>query len=850
MKRIIGSRKIVCRWMFCLAGILAAGVMAACGGGSGSSGSTDAGTCSMSFSINWNLQDTGAAAVGSHADGFQPEDFDACTDIETVTGGVYNSASGQLLRSGGPWPCVDHTGLFEDVPAGGSGFVVIYGRDYNDNAVLRGHSGDIALVADQGADAGVIEGYYFVPTLLAPADYATISTSSVDLVWEPVINAVGYALVVSTAEDLSNPVVSRTVDGGNTTTYTLNNLQPGTTYHWQVRAVDAQGTRGGYEAVWRFSVPSQGNTPPVATINSPADGAVFSPGALVVFNGSGSDAEDGDLSGSALAWSSSIDGSLGSGTVVQTEQLSLGIHTITLTVSDSQGASDSASIQIAVAEPGGQDISGLWRYSVAEPWAEGDLGCQPGPVTSGTCRISQFGNQFTLEFLTGWICQPSFTCTYSGTVDGDRYVGSNSGAADDAGGVVTNIIDFSVVGPETLSGSSYSRYENDGYICEWGYYGLIMVPETDPQNQPPAAVITSPSNNEVYNLGDPITFQGSGNDPEDGPLSGASLVWASNVDGQIGVGERLTYASLSAGMHQITLTAVDSAGATGNQIVTITINSPPAVTITSPAPGTRIDPGSGITLEGSALDPEDGPLDTAGLAWRSSIDGPLGTGGRLTVASLSYGRHTITATINDSVGAPGSSSAIMTVNFLPEVALNQPSNNSHFAPGIYIIMDATAEDVEDGESLPSSAFRWYSNLDGLVASGSYTGANTLTTGTHTLTCTATDSLGDSGSQSVTIVINTPPVANIDTPAAGSMFFLGDPIDCAGSWSDVEDAVLPDENLVWTYQELPAGPQVQFGTGTNPPTISFSDFGTVRIRFTVTDRAGDSTTATIDVDIAG
>jgi extracellular elastinolytic metalloproteinase len=112
-----------------------------------------------------------------------------------------------------------------------------------------------------------------------------------------------------------------------------------------------------------FAVPSvceggdPGNTAPVVAIDSPADGASFTEGDAITFSGSATDAEDGDLSGS-LAWTSSLDGSIGSGASFTTSTLSTGSHTITASVTDSGGANGSDSIGISVqAVGGGEDIS-------------------------------------------------------------------------------------------------------------------------------------------------------------------------------------------------------------------------------------------------------------------------------------------------------------------------------------------------------------------------------------------------------------------------------------------------------------------------------------------------------------
>ncbi|HYV98039.1 MAG TPA: hypothetical protein VE967_11330, partial [Gemmatimonadaceae bacterium] len=73
------------------------------------------------------------------------------------------------------------------------------------------------------------------------------------------------------------------------------------------------------------------NQPPVPSIASPSDAASFTQGAAVQFNGSANDPEQGALTGTSLQWSSSRDGSLGSGTTFSKSTLTVGTHVITLT---------------------------------------------------------------------------------------------------------------------------------------------------------------------------------------------------------------------------------------------------------------------------------------------------------------------------------------------------------------------------------------------------------------------------------------------------------------------------------------------------------------------------------------
>ncbi|MYB07067.1 MAG: hypothetical protein F4Y24_12010 [Gemmatimonadetes bacterium] len=92
--------------------------------------------------------------------------------------------------------------------------------------------------------------------------------------------------------------------------------------------------------------------------------------------------------------------------------------------------------------------------------------------------------------------------------------------------------------------------------------------------------------------------------------------------------------------------------------------SAPTAVITSPASGLVIHEGTPVSLAGTATDPQDGTLGDAALAWSSSIDGALGTGSALDVASPSVGVHTITLTATDSDGNTGNASVSLLVEEL------------------------------------------------------------------------------------------------------------------------------------------------------------------------------------------
>ncbi|MFQ5349375.1 MAG: hypothetical protein ACE5EG_02900, partial [Thermoanaerobaculia bacterium] len=95
------------------------------------------------------------------------------------------------------------------------------------------------------------------------------------------------------------------------------------------------------------------DSPPEVTIVAPPDGSSITQSLLIGFLGTASDDPDGDLAGS-LSWESSMDGNIGSGGQFQTT-LSLGSHTITASVTDSDSQEGTHSINLTITATGCSD---------------------------------------------------------------------------------------------------------------------------------------------------------------------------------------------------------------------------------------------------------------------------------------------------------------------------------------------------------------------------------------------------------------------------------------------------------------------------------------------------------------
>lgn len=101
---------------------------------------------------------------------------------------------------------------------------------------------------------------------------------------------------------------------------------------------------------------SDNTYPPVVTINSPIDGDVYPEGTSISFQGSANDNEDGDLT-SSITWSSNLDGLIGSGGSFTSSTLSLGLHVVTASATDTDSATGSEQVSFTIEAAGGMPPS-------------------------------------------------------------------------------------------------------------------------------------------------------------------------------------------------------------------------------------------------------------------------------------------------------------------------------------------------------------------------------------------------------------------------------------------------------------------------------------------------------------
>ena len=491
--------------------------------------------------------------------------------------------------------------------------------------------------------------------------------------------------------------------------------------------------------------------PPAVTIVSPErrEAAVFENAVAIVFSGTAVDPEDGNLTGESLVWSSDVDGQIGIGESINAV-LSGGRHVVTLSATDSASVKGVVAVNINVSLP---------------------------PNTTPT--VTLVSPEHEARFLTTDIItfSRSSVDVEDGSLTGDSLVWTSD---------IDGEIGIGELMETTLSEGLHliSLRATDSQQGSWSIG--ISVDVKMPVNARPVPSIDSPASGDTFLTTDSIAFSGSANDAEDGPLTGASLTWTSNLDGGLGSGVSVT-ASLTAGNHVIALDATDADGAMVSKFVSITVDEPPnalpTAAIVSPVNGDTFLTTDNIVFSGSANDPEDGALIANSLVWSSTVGGQIGTGGSFG-ASLGVGQHTISLTATDSRQGVATESVSITVaapNSSPAVRITSPVPGETFDEGVMIAFAGTGNDPEEGP-LVGASLVWESDFDGEIGTGESFSAS-LSAGRHIITLKATDHQQAEGSQSLAVTILVLPPTATPVPAAT-------PVPKAGPLAEREAGLAP------------------------------------------------------------
>jgi hypothetical protein len=293
--------------------------------------------------------------------------------------------------------------------------------------------------------------------------------------------------------------------------------------------------------------------------------------------------------------------------------------------------------------------------------------------------------------------------------------------------------EWTVALPNDTAGSVVVRVVDTDRTAGNGGTDTVTVDEMNvtsagsPTDQPPVVSISEPLDGTTIEVGTELVFSAAATDLEDDDTNlTASISWSSDVQGSLGASASVA-ATLSEGAHVVTASVTDSAGQVGTDSVSVlvlavdvtapTITAPADVAAEATGPATSVALGSAIAADDT--DPSPGV----------SNDAPAG--------GFPLGLTVVTWTATDAAGNQATDTQNVTVSDTTAPAITVPGDNpaSVDVGDTYADAGATASDLVDGVVS--------------VATGGLP-IDTSAPGTHVVTYSATDALGNASQATRTV----------------------------------------------------------------------------------------------------
>ncbi|MES2005768.1 MAG: Ig-like domain-containing protein [Bacteroidota bacterium] len=267
-------------------------------------------------------------------------------------------------------------------------------------------------------------------------------------------------------------------------------------------------------------------------------------------------------------------------------------------------------------------------------------------------------------------------------------------------------------------------------------------------NQPPAVSMIAPANNTGFVTGSNIIISANASSLN----AGGSITKVDFYQGAALIGTATTspysfiWNNVANGTYNITAKATDNGGfisTTG--AITITVSAPPTVALTAPANNAIYLTGANITLNATASSSNPGgniskvDFYEDGQLLGTSIVPPY----KFTWTNIAASNYVLTAKATDNTGLTAVSSAVnVIVEAVPVTLISTPADNSYFAQGSNVTINATASSPNTGGAIAKVDFYQGSTLLGTSTTAPYSFTwNNVANGAYIITTVATDNNG-------------------------------------------------------------------------------------------------------------
>lgn len=686
-----------------------------------------------------------------------------------------------------------------------SGFEPIFGEAYNADtgeATLVDNNFSVPSATNCGplsAANGPLSSAFGVPAI-AGVNTARLVVSSTPKIAKGVVasnvpsattgNAPLTVNFNGTGSSAVRPIASYAWDFGNGQTATgptafTTYSTPGV-YQAKLTVTDDQGDKD--VSIKTITVNTPPNVLPIAAIGSSGTGGQAP--YTVSFDGTGSSDPDGSITSYAWDFGNDRTATTPTGSATYTQP---GTYTVTLTVTDNQGATGTATRQIVVTGAPNTPPNAVIRTVSVAGTIPLTVNLSGGNSTDPDGTIAGYAwNLGNGQTGTGASIQAIYTEAGSYTV--------TLVVTDDRGATATQ---------------------------------TLVIDVSEDSNIAPGADFTADPVTGTAPLA--VNFDGSASADVDGTI--ASYAWNFG-NGQNGTGvtpPAVTYTL--PGTYVATLTVTDNKGATGTASQTITVNRPPNVSPTGSITATPTTGNAPLLVQLSSAGSADPDGAITGYSWNFG-NGTTSTSPNPSAIYNTAGVYTVQLTVTDNDGATSVRSQTITVN--PANAAPIPAIVASTLTGpspLAVNFNGAGSSDPDGSVV---SYSWNFG-NGQTATGPLASATYSSPGSYLVRLTVVDNRGTSRNTTTTIVAgatNVRPIAVISAlPTSGPAPLL---VQLRSTGSVDPDGTITSYSWDLGNGTTTTGTQTQF---------NYTTAGTYTIVLTVTDNRGATTSAseTVVVD---